>query len=143
MPSKSKLLYSSLRVLVGVFLIDFFFFSLLRYTYGQPVPGQALVEVCREPFPYSVVPDVSHVCLIKTTKVCDLLYRAGTFSSAGLLLNLTLLFYQMNNTGCASLTFSTSEFFNTKFENDLQDSFVVKVNVTEEGTGELLADLLF
>ncbi len=101
------------------------------------------MEVCREPFPYSVVPDVSHVCLIKTTKVCDLLYRAGTFSSAGLLLNLTLLFYQMNNTGCASLTFSTSEFFNTKFENDLQDSFVVKVNVTEEGTGELLADYFF
>ncbi|KAL1279112.1 hypothetical protein QQF64_025785 [Cirrhinus molitorella] len=26
-----------------------------KYTYGQPVPGQALVEVCREPFPYFVV----------------------------------------------------------------------------------------
>ncbi len=46
----------------------------------------------------------------------------------------------MNNTGCASLTFNTSAFFNTKFENELQDSFLVNVNVTEEGTGELLAD---
>ncbi|KAF4116471.1 alpha-2-macroglobulin-like [Onychostoma macrolepis] len=79
-----------------------------KYTYGQPVPGQALVEVCREPFPYSVVPGVSRVCLIKTTK--------------------------MNDTGCASLTFSTSAFFNTKFEDNLQDSFLVNVNVTEDGT---------
>ncbi|KAL0163201.1 hypothetical protein M9458_042597, partial [Cirrhinus mrigala] len=40
----------------------------------------------------------------------------------------------MNDTGCASLTFSTSTFFNTKFENNLQDAFLVNVNVTEEGT---------
>ncbi|XP_043082107.1 alpha-2-macroglobulin-like protein 1 [Puntigrus tetrazona] len=79
-----------------------------KYTYGQPVPGQALVEVCREPFPYSVVPDLYPVCINKATK--------------------------MNDTGCASLLFSTSAFFNTKFENNLQDSLVVNINVTEQGT---------
>uniref|UniRef100_A0A673K8G3 Alpha-macroglobulin receptor-binding domain-containing protein n=1 Tax=Sinocyclocheilus rhinocerous TaxID=307959 RepID=A0A673K8G3_9TELE len=81
-----------------------------NYTYGQPVPGQALVEVCREPFPSAVVPGLSRVCLIKT----------------------------MNNTGCVSLTISTSMFFNTKFENDLQDLFLVNVNVTEEGTDVMM-----
>ena len=56
-------------------------------------------------------------------------------------LNVTLLFcYQMNATGCASLTVDTSVFFNTEFENNMQDTFLVNVNVTEEGTGELLAD---
>jgi len=49
--------------------------------------------------------------------------------------------YQMYDTGCASLTVKTSELFNTSFENNLQDAFLVNVNVTEEGTGELLADL--
>jgi len=47
----------------------------------------------------------------------------------------------MNATGCASLTVDASVFFNTKFEDQMQDSFLVNVNVTEEGTGELLADL--
>ncbi|XP_026110622.1 alpha-2-macroglobulin-like [Carassius auratus] len=84
-----------------------------KYTYGQPVPGQALVEVCREPFPFSVVPGVSRVCLNKTA--------------------------MMNNTGCASLTISTSEFFTTKFEENLQNSFNVNVNVTEAGTGVMMS----
>ncbi|KAL1246514.1 hypothetical protein QQF64_034648 [Cirrhinus molitorella] len=79
-----------------------------KYTYGQPVPGQTLVEVCREPFPYAVVPGLTHVCFDKTAK--------------------------MNDMGCASFTFSTSTFFNTKFENNLQDTFFVNVTVTEEET---------
>ncbi|KAG1931060.1 hypothetical protein F2P79_021873 [Pimephales promelas] len=58
--------------------------SCAKYTYGQPVPGQALVE--------------------------------------------------MNATGCASLTVDTSVFFNTKFEDQMQDTFLVNVNVSEEGT---------
>uniref|UniRef100_A0A9J8BJW7 Alpha-2-macroglobulin-like protein 1 n=1 Tax=Cyprinus carpio carpio TaxID=630221 RepID=A0A9J8BJW7_CYPCA len=82
-----------------------------KYTYGQPVPGQALVEVCREP--YAVETGVSNVCLSKTT--------------------------MMNNTGCASVTISTSEFFTTKFEEKLQNSFLVNVNVTEEGTDVLMS----
>ncbi|XP_067308332.1 pregnancy zone protein-like [Pseudorasbora parva] len=82
-----------------------------KYTYGQPVPGQALVEVCRAP--YVVVPNVTHRCLNKTTK--------------------------MNATGCASLTVDASEFFNTKFEYNMQDSFLVNVNVTEEGTDVVMS----
>jgi len=52
-----------------------------------------------------------------------------------------LFSYQMNATGCASLTVDTSVFFNTKFEDQMQDTFLVNVNVTKEGTGEPLADL--
>ncbi|CAM4320863.1 unnamed protein product [Leuciscus chuanchicus] len=84
-----------------------------KYTYGQPVPGQALVEVCREPFPYAVVPEVTRLCLNQIV--------------------------QMNDTGCASLTVDTSVFFNTRFENNLQDIFLVNVNVTEEGTDVLMS----
>ncbi|ROL50597.1 Alpha-2-macroglobulin [Anabarilius grahami] len=84
-----------------------------KYTYGQPVPGQALVEVCRDPFPYVEVPGVTRQCLRKTTK--------------------------MNATGCASLTVDTAVFFNTKFENNMQDAFLVNLNVTEEGTDVVLS----
>ncbi|ROI16513.1 Alpha-2-macroglobulin-like protein 1 [Anabarilius grahami] len=84
-----------------------------KYTYGQPVPGQALVEVCRDPFPDVEVPGVTRQCLRKTMT--------------------------MNAMGCASLTVDTSVFFNTKFENSLQDLFVVTVNVTEEGTDVVLS----
>ncbi|XP_067293425.1 alpha-2-macroglobulin-like protein 1 [Pseudorasbora parva] len=82
------------------------------YTYGQPVPGQALVEVCREPYSYVVVPDLTRRCLNKTVK--------------------------MNATGCASLTFSTSVFFTTKFEDKMEDNFLVNFNITEEGTDVML-----
>ncbi|KAK7166968.1 hypothetical protein R3I94_001385 [Phoxinus phoxinus] len=84
-----------------------------RYTYGQPVPGQAMVEVCREPFSYVAVPEVTRLCLNQTV--------------------------QMNATGCASLTVNTSVFFSTRFENNLQDIFLVNVNVTEEGTDLLMS----
>ncbi|TRY85173.1 hypothetical protein DNTS_006359 [Danionella cerebrum] len=79
-----------------------------KYTYGQPVPGQALVQVCRDPFIYSSVPGLTSVCLNKTV--------------------------QLNNSGCASLAINTSVFFNPKFEGSLQDSFLFNVTVTEDGT---------
>ncbi|KAG1966973.1 pregnancy zone protein [Pimephales promelas] len=84
-----------------------------KYTYGQPVPGQALVEVCRDPFPYAAVPDLTRRCLTKTAK--------------------------MNATGCVFLTVDTSVFFGTKFENNMQDTFFVSVNVTEEGTDVVMS----
>uniref|UniRef100_A0A8C1TZQ2 Alpha-2-macroglobulin-like n=1 Tax=Cyprinus carpio TaxID=7962 RepID=A0A8C1TZQ2_CYPCA len=84
-----------------------------KYTYGQPVPGQALVEVCREPFPYIVVPGVTRLCINKTA--------------------------EMNAAGCASLSFSTSVFFTTRFENNLQDVFLITANVTEEGTDVVMS----
>ncbi|XP_077086661.1 alpha-2-macroglobulin-like [Siphateles boraxobius] len=83
-----------------------------KYTYGQPVPGQALVEVCRDPFPY-ISHNLTKQCLNKTAK--------------------------MNAMGCASLTVDTSVFFNTKFEDYMQDTFLVNVNVTEEGTDVMLS----
>ncbi|XP_043082079.1 alpha-2-macroglobulin-P-like [Puntigrus tetrazona] len=84
-----------------------------KYTYGQPVPGQALVEVCREPFPYNVVSEATRFCINKTAKMID--------------------------TGCASLTLGTSAFFNTRFESNLQDLFLVNINVTEEETGVVMS----
>ncbi|XP_056118834.1 alpha-2-macroglobulin-like [Rhinichthys klamathensis goyatoka] len=84
-----------------------------KYTYGQPVLGQAFVEVCRDPFSYSVVPVETPPCLNQTAK--------------------------MNATGCASLTLDTSAFFNPKFEKGLQDLFFVTVNVTEVGTDVVMS----
>ncbi|CAM4547116.1 unnamed protein product [Leuciscus chuanchicus] len=83
-----------------------------KYTYGQPVPGQALVEVCRDPFPYTVL-NLTRQCLNQTAKT--------------------------NATGCAFLTVDTSVFFGTKFEDYMQDTFLVNVNVTEEGTDVMLS----
>ncbi|XP_039541680.1 alpha-2-macroglobulin-like [Pimephales promelas] len=84
-----------------------------KYTYGQPVLGQALVEVCREPYRYVGVPDLTRRCLNKTAK--------------------------MNDTGCASLAIDASVFFNTKFEPNMQDTFLVNVNVTEVGTDVVMS----
>ncbi|KAK7134020.1 hypothetical protein R3I94_015770 [Phoxinus phoxinus] len=84
-----------------------------KYTHGQPVLGQAFVEVCRDPFPYSVVPVSTPPCLNQTAK--------------------------MNATGCASLTLDTSAFFNPKFEKGLQDLFFVTVNVSEVGTDVVMS----
>ncbi|XP_067293414.1 alpha-2-macroglobulin-like protein 1 [Pseudorasbora parva] len=85
-----------------------------KYTYGQPVSGQALVEVCREPHAYVVVTDLTRPCLNKTIK--------------------------MNATGCASLTFSTSVLFDTKFEDSMTNIFSVNSNITEEETDILVSN---
>jgi len=53
-----------------------------RYTYGQPVPGQVLVEVCREPFPYVVAPELTRWCLNQTAEVCDSCLTVDGFSFA-------------------------------------------------------------
>ncbi|XP_051554350.1 ovostatin-like [Myxocyprinus asiaticus] len=79
-----------------------------RYTYGQPVPGSTLVKVCRSPFDYVSVPGLVPLCSTKTAV--------------------------MNETGCASIIFSTSAFLSSIFENSLQDSLLVNASVTEEGT---------
>ncbi|XP_036452706.1 ovostatin homolog 2 [Colossoma macropomum] len=77
-----------------------------KYTYGQPVPGKALVEVCRK-FIQEVVPKISP-CLEETV--------------------------QMNETGCASAVFNMSAFTSPEFEHDLQSNLDAAVTVTEEGT---------
>ncbi|XP_056308967.1 LOW QUALITY PROTEIN: alpha-2-macroglobulin-like protein 1 [Danio aesculapii] len=84
-----------------------------KYTFGQPVPGQVFVEVCRQPLTYIQDPKVTSVCQKKSTKT--------------------------TGTGCASLTLSTSVFFGTSFESNLQNSFAINVTVTEEGTGVVMS----
>ncbi|XP_067283795.1 uncharacterized protein [Pseudorasbora parva] len=84
-----------------------------KYTYGQPVPGQVLVEVCREPFSYVAVPGVTRRCLNKTA--------------------------QMNATVCAVLVVDTSVFFGTTLENYMQVTLLVNVTVTEEGTDVVMS----
>ncbi|XP_065137347.1 alpha-2-macroglobulin-like [Paramisgurnus dabryanus] len=79
-----------------------------NYTYNQPVPGKAWVQVCRDTFKYVTAPGVVRTCLNKTI--------------------------EMNNTGCASFIFNTSAFLNFRFENYMQDLLVVQANLTEEGT---------
>ncbi|XP_073673331.1 alpha-2-macroglobulin-like isoform X2 [Garra rufa] len=83
-----------------------------KYTYGQPVPGNAWVEVCCRGIEYFHMPDAICPCLNKTV--------------------------QMNETGCASYIFNTTAFLNPRFENFLQYSLEVKANVTEEGTDTVL-----
>ncbi|XP_051551628.1 alpha-2-macroglobulin-like protein 1 [Myxocyprinus asiaticus] len=79
-----------------------------RYTYEQPVPGKAWVQVCRNPFQLRTEIGMIPLCSDKT----------------GL----------MNETGCASIIFSTSAFLSSRFESSLQDSLLVNASVTEEGT---------
>ncbi|XP_056329990.1 alpha-2-macroglobulin-like [Danio aesculapii] len=83
-----------------------------KYTYGQPLPGNAWVEVCRNQFEYVSIPEVINLCLNKSA--------------------------QMNESGCASFIFTTSAFLNATFENYLQNSLLVKTNVTEEGTDTVM-----
>ncbi|RXN03911.1 alpha-2-macroglobulin-like protein [Labeo rohita] len=83
-----------------------------KYTYGQPVPGNAWVEVCCHGFEHYYFPDAICPCLNKTA--------------------------QMNETGCASYIFNTSAFLYPEFKNFLQYSLEVKANVTEEGTDTVL-----
>ncbi|XP_039512921.1 ovostatin homolog [Pimephales promelas] len=87
--------------------------SCAKCTYGQPVPGQALVEVCRDPFPNSLLHNLTGQCLTQTAK--------------------------MNATGYASLTVDASVFFNTKFEDQMQETLLLNGNVTEEGTDVMVA----
>ncbi|TRY81375.1 hypothetical protein DNTS_021192, partial [Danionella cerebrum] len=75
-----------------------------KYTYGQPVPGRALVQLCREPYPFIQDSGVTNICL-KDTR-------------------------EMNATGCAAFTVSTTVFFNTNSERSLQDAFVLNVSAT-------------
>lgn len=43
-----------------------------RYTFGQPVPGKGLLEVCRDNCAY--YKSTSPLCLVKTTEVCNFGY---------------------------------------------------------------------
>ncbi|KAI5630556.1 alpha-2-macroglobulin-like isoform X2, partial [Silurus asotus] len=78
-----------------------------KYTYGQPVPGQAVVQVCRNFRHYYDAPKISP-CLSETV--------------------------EMGQNGCAFLTINVSNFINTVFENEFLDNLDVTITLTEEGT---------
>ncbi|KAL6471077.1 hypothetical protein MHYP_G00197270 [Metynnis hypsauchen] len=79
-----------------------------KYTYGQPVPGKALVKVCRKFIQhYEAVPKISP-CQEETV--------------------------QMNEAGCASAVFNMSAFTSPEVERDLHSNLDATITVTEEGT---------
>ncbi|XP_056612215.1 alpha-2-macroglobulin-like [Triplophysa dalaica] len=77
-----------------------------KYTFGQPVPGKGLLEVCRDRWAY--YKSTSPLCLVKTT--------------------------EMNESGCASYIFDPSLFFNSTTDRHSKNVLHVNVNVMEEGT---------
>ncbi|XP_060799859.1 alpha-2-macroglobulin-like [Neoarius graeffei] len=84
-----------------------------KYTYGQPVPGAALVQVCRkfilvQPYGHNVGAPLISPCLAETVK--------------------------MNQTGCALLKLNVSAFINSEFEGNFEDKLNATVTLTEEGT---------
>ncbi|XP_060743884.1 alpha-2-macroglobulin-like isoform X3 [Tachysurus vachellii] len=82
-----------------------------KYTYGQPVPGEALVQVCRKFMPnynyHQKAPKFSQ-CLVDTVK--------------------------MSQNGCAFHLLNVSTFMNSEFEDNLENNLNVTVTLTEEGT---------
>ncbi|KAI4893875.1 hypothetical protein NFI96_029753 [Prochilodus magdalenae] len=76
-----------------------------KYTYGQPVPGDALVHVCRKPRHWKDI--MISPCVDETMK--------------------------MEENGCASPVFNISAFIGSKFKR-LKESLDVTVTLTEEGT---------
>ncbi|KAL6471068.1 hypothetical protein MHYP_G00197180 [Metynnis hypsauchen] len=80
-----------------------------KYTYGQPVPGKALVQVCRK-FKHRIHQgaDMIPPCLVETV--------------------------EMKENGCASPVFNMTHFISSEFEQHLKDSLDATVTVTEEGT---------
>ncbi|KAG9265131.1 alpha-2-macroglobulin-like [Astyanax mexicanus] len=81
-----------------------------KYTYGQPVPGEALLEVCWNFLqPYYTDVQLIIPCLSENIK--------------------------MDEDGCASHVFNMSLFSNSEFEHNFRDSLDINVVMTEEGTG--------
>ncbi|KAB5550295.1 hypothetical protein PHYPO_G00052190 [Pangasianodon hypophthalmus] len=79
-----------------------------KYTYGQPVPGQAVVQVCRKSRKrYHEAPMISP-CLSETV--------------------------EMSQTGCAFFMINVSTFMNTEFEHKFEDYLDATITLTEEGT---------
>ncbi|KAI4885480.1 hypothetical protein NFI96_027047 [Prochilodus magdalenae] len=80
-----------------------------KYTYGQPVPGKVLVQVCRKfQTYYRQAGSMVSPCLTETV--------------------------EMEENGCASSVFNMSIFIKSEFEQNLKDSIDFTVTVTEEGT---------
>ncbi|KAM9468692.1 alpha-2-macroglobulin-like isoform 1-T1 [Clarias gariepinus] len=82
-----------------------------KYTYGQPVPGTAHVQVCRKFGRHYLhredTPFISP-CLTETV--------------------------EMSQVGCAFVRLNVSAFMNSEFENNFEDKLNATITMTEEGT---------
>ncbi|XP_058269380.1 alpha-2-macroglobulin-like isoform X1 [Hemibagrus wyckioides] len=81
------------------------------YTYGQPVPGAALVQVCRkfrQNYFYHLNALMVSPCLVETV--------------------------EMGKTGCVLHILNVSTFLNSELEKNFEDNLNVTVTLTEEGT---------
>ncbi|KAI5098854.1 alpha-2-macroglobulin-like [Silurus meridionalis] len=83
-----------------------------KYTFGQPVPGVAQVQVCRE-FRKNYLENDQMIspCLVETIEVC-----------------------KMSKTGCALLVYNVSTFLNSEFKAKLENRLNATITLTEEGT---------
>ncbi|KAF4086027.1 hypothetical protein AMELA_G00101410 [Ameiurus melas] len=82
-----------------------------KYTYGQPVPGTALVQVCRKfRQNYAHHKDIPFIspCLVETVEI--------------------------SQTGCALLILNASTFTSSEFEDNFDQNLNATVTLTEEGT---------
>ncbi|XP_060743878.1 alpha-2-macroglobulin-like isoform X1 [Tachysurus vachellii] len=79
-----------------------------KYTYGQPVPGEAVVQVCRRFRLHYYDASMISPCLSETVK--------------------------MSQTGCAFFLSNVTTFLNTEFENRFEDQLQFTVTFKEEGT---------
>ncbi|XP_034166579.2 alpha-2-macroglobulin isoform X1 [Pangasianodon hypophthalmus] len=79
-----------------------------KYTYGQPVAGQAVVQVCRTFWQSSHEAPMISPCLSETV--------------------------EMSQTGCAFSFINVSTFMNTEFEHNFRNQLNVTITLTEEGT---------
>ncbi|KAK3560861.1 hypothetical protein QTP86_022612 [Hemibagrus guttatus] len=79
-----------------------------KYTYGQPVAGQTVVQVCRQ-------------------------FRSG--HKEALMISPCLSeTVEMSQTGCSLIIINVSTFMNIEFEKTLKNKLVATVTLTEEGT---------
>ncbi|KAI4874838.1 hypothetical protein NFI96_025970 [Prochilodus magdalenae] len=79
-----------------------------KYTYGQPVPGKALLQGCQKFRYFLQTGTMISPCLTETV--------------------------EMEDNGCASTVFNISLFTGSTFEQHFKDYLDVTVTVTEEGT---------
>ncbi|XP_066519295.1 alpha-2-macroglobulin-like [Hoplias malabaricus] len=80
-----------------------------KYTYGQPVPGKTVVEVCRK-------------------------FQRYFYQSSSMISPCLVDTVELGKNGCATAVFNFSHFMNSEFEQNLNNFLDTTATVTEEGT---------
>lgn len=120
---------------------------LLRYTYGQPVPGTAILEVCRGLRRYYVgvndpnnpLAGISEPCHKQRKQVGKGPEASATGACGAPELPLSCL-TQTNRNGCATFAVLMSHY--TKLDNKVvNDRLKITADVAEEGTGEAIREV--